>query len=378
MQLSSYDNTRAVMLVLKTTMQRIRETFRKRQATIDSPESSSQHSRDASDDKGSGQHSEPSSPKATFSKCQPHQQSPKERQPPVDLRHQLKIPVAVDSKKQRSVSFDEIRPLEMLQDCDTIIEEGQGSPSLEVPTGSKSARSKSFDSATAAAQDQRAQRVHHRGQAFLEIPKWKMFVRRSSAGTSGTTGVCPPQGDPFRDCVHCILLEEFVKNTNSSPPPIASLRSTMKFGSVSSEGSQDADCEESEGSEWFARSASASGESIDETEEDNSRCSPSPIPLLVLSVAPDPTYEVVEDLGSGITVISLEVPVLPKSGRSASVDSSYLQVPKRTDIGVCDVQPGYSGGKNIRSRSVDIALPVGPDGPYLVVPNDKPSPVVTQ
>src|SRR5699024_1159486 len=49
-----------------------------------------------------------------------------------------------------------------------------------------------------------------------------------------------------------------------------------------------------------------------------------------------------EDTGSGITVISLEVPVLSgsKQARSASVDSPYLlQVPKRTDIEVREGPP---------------------------------------
>jgi hypothetical protein len=93
-------------------------------------------------------------------------------------------------------------------------------------------------------------------------------------------------------------------------------------------------------------------------------------------MAPDDSMDEVmeEDLGNGITVISLEVPVLPKSGRSASMDSSYLQVPRRTDIDDMETPPGKSN----RSRSVDIALPVGMDGPYIVVPSEKPVPVTTQ
>jgi len=384
-------------------MQRIRETFRKRQSTLDSPESS-HSSRDTGDEKGL--HSEPSSPKSNA--------LARQRAPPLEhLRQQLKIPVVgsgtgstaafganaivlVDTSKQlRSVSFDEIRPRDLLPEHDSIAEEGSQSPSpsLEVPgaTSSKSARSKSFDSATAAAQQEQQQRQHARpGRAppgstsFLEIPKWKMFVRRSSAGTPGGGSVCPP-GDAFlKDCVHCNLLEQFLRGVSiqsDSPPPTLSTPSLSTIAtaspltkvSVSSEGSQDADCEESE-SEWFMRSPSASGESIDD-DDISSRCTPSPIPLVILSVAPDPVYEEQEDLGSGVTVISLEVPVLPKSGRSASVDSAYLQVPKRHDIGCCEAPPG---SKNIRSRSVDIALPVGPDGPYIVVPNEKPLPIVTQ
>jgi hypothetical protein len=89
-------------------------------------------------------------------------------------------------------------------------------------------------------------------------------------------------------------------------------------------------------------------------------------------------HEELDDPGSGITVISLEVPLLsPGSGkqaRSASVDSSFLQVPPRPDIGSCELPPT----KSIRSRSVDIALPEGPDGPYLVVPNANQRPITTK
>lgn len=88
--------------------------------------------------------------------------------------------------------------------------------------------------------------------------------------------------------------------------------------------------------------------------------------------------EELDDPGSGITVISLEVPLLsPGSGkqaRSASVDSSFLQVPPRPDIGSCELPPT----KSSRSRSVDIALPEGPDGPYLVVPNANQRPITTK
>ena len=55
---------------------------------------------------------------------------------------------------------------------------------------------------------------------------------------------------------------------------------------------------------------------------------------------------------SCITVVSLTVPVLApnKSGRSASVDSSYLKVPQRTDIGTYEAPPRTGQ----RSKSVDI------------------------
>lgn len=360
-------------------MQRIRDTFkRKRQATLETSEPSKESGSTLSVDKA--QHSEPSSPQVTppspstsytgasgvsFAMMHPlHQSHP--RAPTLEhFRQQLRIPLSqCDQKQLRSVSFDEIRSKECMLEQDVILEEGNTpSPSLEVPgaTSSKSARSKSFDSATAAAAalESRARRN------ALEIPKWKMVIRRASA-----TNDSPSQRAELASCVHCVLLEEYNRYTRTSlsPPPSAQC-------SMSSEGSQDADTEDTpygfEERDWRSqRSASASGESVD---DDDIRSNPSPIPLVTLSMAPDMGEEV-EDLGNGITVISLEVPVLPKSGRSASVDSSYLQVPKRTDIAQCELPPG----KSIRSRSVDIALPVGPDGPYIVVPNEKPTPVITQ
>ena len=90
-------------------------------------------------------------------------------------------------------------------------------------------------------------------------------------------------------------------------------------------------------------------------------------------ISPPPFQQVKNELSeleqehnnsSCITVVSLEVPVLAnKSGRSASVDSSaYLKVPQRTDIGSREAPPARGGQ---RSKSVDIALPIGPEGPYL-------------
>lgn len=316
-------------------MQRLRDVFRKRSPTIDSVESSSQQSlRDSTDSSTKCQGSEPSSPKA----------EPEEQASPSEPLYHPSMPDA-----KRSLPFGEIRPLDIKEQQS----QDKCSPSLEVPaTGQKSARSKSFDLVSTTIDQQRLQRG---SQAFLEIPKWKMSVRRSSEGASTSTG------DTFNNCVHCILLEEFLKN---SPPTTT----VTKFVFTSSMEGSTSDGED--GSDSVARSASVSGD------EDETRFSPSPTPRVTLSAAPDLVYDADQDPGTGVTVISLEVPVLPKSGRSASVDSSYLQVPKRTDIGLYDVLPGNA--KSIRSRSVDIALPVGPDGPYLVVPTDKPSPVVTQ
>ena len=154
---------------------------------------------------------------------------------------------------------------------------------LEVPAGAKSSRSKSFDAASAArtaasgsipVQESQAtsassgvigasttsgptsggkRRVRGSG-GFLEIPKWKMLIRRSSVavgggassggGSSGASGGSSGQGGCgstftidettglyWRDCIHCLLLIEMLK---ISPP--VSCKS-----SVSSEGSQESE-----------------------------------------------------------------------------------------------------------------------------------------
>lgn len=337
-----------------------------------------------------------------------------------------------------------------------------GSPSsLEVPVGAKSSRSKSFDSASAAkagivqecqptsissevipgidsglSSQAGKRRVQGSGR-FLEIPKWKMLIRRSSAavgagqpsgpggigsntGSGSTFTIDETTGLYWRDCIHCLLLIEMLK---ISPPPASSCKS-----SVSSEGSQEGELSSNmvapisstfTSSSTFTgtktgRNRSASCQSALEsvvdtnlmvlegygscfTEESDeikvieesaikstsvsgegsnvNSGSPSPIPVLTLSFAPDDEFQTEEeDLGNGVTVISLEVPVLPKSGRSASMDNSYLQVPREPGVHDFELPPG----KSIRSRSVDIALPVGTDGPYIVVPSEKPIPATTQ
>ena len=82
----------------------------------------------------------------------------------------------------------------------------------------------------------------------------------------------------------------------------------------------------------------------------------------------------VEDLGSGITVVSLEVPILPNSSRSASVDCTYLKVPDHSEVDYREPIPG----KTMRTLPVDIALPEGHDGPSIVVTNVKPALIITQ
>lgn len=349
-----------------------------------------------------------------------------------------------------------------------------GSPcGLEVPASAKSSRSKSFDAASAArttasgsipVQESQGtsassgviggsttsgpmsggkRRVRGSG-GFLEIPKWKMLIRRSSAavgggassggGSSGASGGSSGQGGCgstftidettglyWRDCIHCLLLIEMLKisppvsckssvsseGSQESEPTstVAPITTTVTFSVVGSAAiigrNRSASCQSTlfEGvdtSSIVQQIESSSGSCfMDESEEmkmieseagtirtiregtgsNVNSGSPSPIPLVTLSFAPDDEFQMEEeDLGNGVTVISLEVPVLPKSGRSASMDNSYLQVPRRPDMHDFELPPG----KSIRSRSVDIALPVGTDGPYIIVPSEKPFPATTQ
>lgn len=231
---------------------------------------------------------------------------------------------------------------------------------------------------------------------LLEIPKWRMFIRRSSgpptiSRDASTTSTASSTDSFWKDCIHCVLVEDYNrKQSKISESCQRRDTSTLMGGPCPSQSTsvedQDSD---SLASSVHSDSGSrhddgrSSRESLDEDSTGSKspvRSSP-PIPLLTLSVAPEPeppeeeNYGTVEeDLGNGVTVISLEVPVLPKSGRSASMDSSYLQVPRRNDV--VDFEP--PPGKSNRSRSVDIALPVGPDGPYIIVPTEKPVPATTQ
>ena len=93
------------------------------------------------------------------------------------------------------------------------------------------------------------------------------------------------------------------------------------------------------------------------------------LPSVTLSAAPEaPEDEDEEDLGNGITVVSLQVP-FPKSNRSASIDASFANV---------DLPKGDQlfAGKTQRSHSVDISLPTKPDGPYRVIPKQKPEQIL--
>ncbi|RWS08966.1 hypothetical protein B4U79_05926, partial [Dinothrombium tinctorium] len=246
-------------------------------------------------------------------------------------------PGCSENKQLRSSSVEEISRDETSESEDT----------LDI----RSARSRSFDAATPSPTEPRTTRQPRGSASFLEIPKWKMLIRRSSASTTAN------QMSEYRDCIHCILFDEYIK-INSSPPP-------SKTASLSSESSTIDDSD----TEWPFRLGSGSLE-----DDVLAEIASQGLPIVTLSFAPPVEKSPEEeDPGNGVTVISLEVPVIQNKGRSASVDSAYLQVPKRSDIGIGELPP-----KSQRSRSVDIALPIGPDGPYIVVPTEKPPPIVTQ
>ena len=167
-------------------------------------------------------------------------------------------------------------------------------------------------------------------------------------------------------------MDEYLKAT-SSPPP-------SKSGSISSEGSSiyGEDSEEvSETDKNGSLSCQNTSWDLDEAEDQIEPLEG--VPIVTLCPPPDITEIQIheeEDTGSGITVVSLEVPVLSGSRehRSASVDSPYLlKVPQRTDIEV-----GETGPKAQRSRSVDIVLPTNPGGPYLIVPLHRQLPITTK
>uniref|UniRef100_T1L4S2 Eye-specific diacylglycerol kinase n=1 Tax=Tetranychus urticae TaxID=32264 RepID=T1L4S2_TETUR len=230
-------------------------------------------------------------------------------------------------------------------------------PASLLNSPSKSGRSRSFDSAAAAAVRAEAaskansRRTYHRAFIFLELPKWRMLVRKTATSSSSSL-------IHERDCFHCQHAYELAKRAAVSPP-------------ISSANSASSDGEESDNESTSPRvRTSSTGEPEDE--DATSECIEG-LPTVILSLAPE-VEKPTEEEDSGLTFISLEVPIRTKSGRSASVDSSYLQVPQQPEIGICELPPV----KAQRSRSIDVALPVGPDGPYIVVPTEKEQPIITQ
>ncbi|RWS13977.1 hypothetical protein B4U79_11989 [Dinothrombium tinctorium] len=238
---------------------------------------------------------------------------------------------------------------------------------LEVPNN-KSYRSKSLDSPHVSTT------ITRTSGTFLEIPKWKMLIRKSSTSSSTSSSSC--DSIYFKDCVHCILIDEFFKDNNILPASVLSsiscelpMRPTPTVTEEEDNGNQINEDEKSAISKTENESSDKESISSNSQEDVGNRfeCIAIPcgdnVPTFTLSEAPESNPDQFEDPGSGITVISLEVPVTSKQARSASVDSSFLQVPKRHDV-IGEPPPS----KSHRSRSVDIALPIGPDGPYLIVP----------
>lgn len=222
---------------------------------------------------------------------------------------------------------------------------------------SRSGRSKSFDSAAARANQTNKPKSYPRSSGtFLELPKWKMLVRKAANSSTYSSG---PTYE--RDCYHCLLKLEQDRIAPSISP-------RQSGASLSSESSLIDDSDTDSTCRTPVHSESLEDDVLDSSDGSNT------LPTVTLSPAPMLSITSIDEEDIGLTVISLEVPVLPKSGRSASVDSSYLQVPQRTDIGIGEPPPV----KNQRSKSVDVALPVGPDGPYIVVPIEKPAPLITQ
>lgn len=282
------------------------------------------------------------------------------------------------NKQIRSVSFDEIRIKESVEGINNGSENNH-SNSLDIPdSASRSIRSRSFDSATS--------RVINNIEppppitsSFLDVPKWKLLIRRSSSGSS--SGGCATSSSAVgysgaKDCVHCALMEEYLKTT-ISPPPSNSGSLSSEGSSAAGDDSDDRDISEIDRNE----STLCSNSSWIETEEfEDDGIEPlEGLPIVTLCPPPDITEIHIneeEDSGSGITVVSLEVPVLSNSKqvRSASVDSPFLlQVPKRTDI-----EDGETAPKAQRSRSVDIVLPTNPGGPYLIVPQHRHLTITTK
>lgn len=284
----------------------------------------------------------------------------------------------INTKQIRSVSYDEIRLRENIP--------GSGSPSdddpfgdsktintLDVPSNNqRSTRSRSFDSATS---NQSKEVTTPSSSTFLDVPKWKLLIRRSSSGSSSSSN--PSSGfSGVKDCIHCILMEEYLKTTIQTSPPPSKTCSVSSEGSIGGdESDKEFDVESvtgepgSESGSLGGRSGDSGGSGGDELEEDDCIVPLEGLPLVTLCPPPEINeirIEEEEDSGSGITVVSLEVPILSNSKqvRSASVDSPYLlQVPQRTDIGDGETPPKAS-----RSRSVDIVLPTTAGGPYLIVP----------
>ncbi|KAL3170853.1 hypothetical protein MRX96_024503 [Rhipicephalus microplus] len=170
----------------------------------------------------------------------------------------------------------------------------------------------------------------------LDVPKWRI-LRRSSSDKSQCAA-----------CIHCQYMDEFSRNTSRSNSPPERSR-------YFSSGSETLEESESES----AASARPDDEQATDAEEDL-LVSPTSCGLMVTLSVPDSGHRVSLGGDTGVTVVSLQVPQVAK-GRSASVDSSFLQVPTPDP----DLDPDLAA-KAHRSRSVDIVLPTGAEPHYAL------------
>lgn len=286
------------------------------------------------------------------------------------IESHLPISVSLEVPKQvRSASFDEIRFKK---------EHDRDNPSadnlLAVPSN-RNQRSRSFDSATTASSgpsssvtvEMAAQSVpsvltaaaatsstsvtgSQGGSSLsvpspppsateapyqLDVPKWRL-LRRSSSDKSQCS------------CIHCQYMDEYSRSTSRSNSPQERLR-------YFSSGSETLEESESEGA------ASRPDEDQGTDAEEDLLVSPTSCGLMVTLSVPDSGHRLSIGGDAGVTVVSLQVPQVSKQVRSASVDSSFLQVPTPDP----DLDPDLAA-KAQRSRSVDIVLPTGAEPRYAL------------
>lgn len=287
-----------------------------------------------------------------------------------------------NGKQMRSASFDEIRSRELFAGAS---QGGKGAASnLNVPD-IRNVRSRSFDYAATAkstssitattpgtsSSPAKAARKQYRGtrndstasnasSAFLDVPKWKMLIRRPSSGSQSSV----TDSTVKFDCIHCILLDN-LNHIQNLTPPVSDFETNSECSSYNEDDERDVPMltvDDDDDSKAEANEAGDEFMSCDFPIEPREG-----VPIVTFTFQPpdSPTgiENLEEDTGGGITVVSLEVPVLSgsKQARSASVDSPYLlQVPKRTDIEVLEGPP------KARSKSVDIVLPQTIDGAYSI------------
>lgn len=291
-------------------------------------------------------------------------------------------------ERERSLSFDKnlVQEPTFSESESPFSSEADSDTNFEV--SQTNYRSKSFDHNATPKVTPKVSRGRSTG-AFLDVPKWKLLIRKPSMITSSS-----PNND--KECTHCQLLLEFRKRPESlTSSSIGSDLDNDEFENFkftiydddddddndnddnhddnhednddNNDDNDDDDVEddneedEVEDDEYDSNSEADkdSNYSNEDKESSSRKCFCDPIPTINEPSDSD------TDCRSGITMISLEVPVnATKQTRSSSVDSSFLKVPQRTDVEVSD----QARSKSQRSRSVDIALPEGPNGPYLVVP----------